>query len=101
MISACHKNYRPDFILQISKPAPPNYKPTPESIKARTFHFIIEADGHDFHEKTKEQAKRDKIRDRHLIQEGYTILHFTGSEIWNDSDGVMKEIINQISARLS
>jgi very-short-patch-repair endonuclease len=46
---------------------------------------IIECDGHDFHERTKEQAQRDKLRDRELQQEGYCVLRFTGSEIWRDA----------------
>ncbi len=44
----------------------------------------IECDGHEFHEKTKEQAARDKSRDRDLVASGYTVLRFTGSEIWAD-----------------
>lgn len=43
---------------------------------------IVEVDGHDFHEKTKEQAQRDKARDRYLIKHGHTVIHFTGSEVW-------------------
>lgn len=45
--------------------------------------LIIEADGHDFHEKTKEQARHDKERDRMLLAAGYTTCRFTGSEIYN------------------
>lgn len=43
---------------------------------------IIECDGHAFHEKTKEQAAKDKARDRFLAESGYRVLRFTGSEIW-------------------
>jgi hypothetical protein len=43
---------------------------------------VIECDGHDFHEKTKEQAKRDKERDRLMQTEGYYVLRFTGSELF-------------------
>ncbi len=43
--------------------------------------FAIECDGHDFHEKTKEQAARDKKRDRDLMENGITVIRFTGSEI--------------------
>ena len=46
--------------------------------------IIIELDGHEFHEKTKDQAARDKKRDRVLQRSGYKVYHFTGSEIWND-----------------
>jgi very-short-patch-repair endonuclease len=43
---------------------------------------VIEVDGHDFHEKTKKQAAHDKRRDRFLTQQGYAVIHFTGSEVW-------------------
>lgn len=45
---------------------------------------IIECDGHEFHERTKEQAARDKARDRNIQERGYKVLRFTGSEIWRD-----------------
>jgi len=57
--------------------------------------FIIECDGHDFHEKTKEQAGRDKKRDRRLQASGFKVFRFAGSEIWKNStwvDEVAKEI---------
>lgn len=53
---------------------------------------VIECDGHDFHEKTKEQAKHDKERDRWLTSQGYKILRYTGSEIYNDFDKIEKEL---------
>lgn len=46
--------------------------------------IVVECDGHDFHEKTKEQAARDKRRDRDLQIAGWKVLRFTGSEIWRD-----------------
>ena len=45
---------------------------------------IVEVDGHEFHEKTKEQAEHDKKRDRYLTGEGYRVLRFTGREVWRD-----------------
>jgi hypothetical protein len=44
--------------------------------------LVVECDGHDFHERTKEQAKRDRSRDRAIQQMGITIFRFTGSEIY-------------------
>ena len=41
----------------------------------------IECDGHNYHERTAEQAQHDKSRDRALVALGWTILRFTGSEI--------------------
>lgn len=48
------------------------------------YSILVECDGHDFHEKTKEQAARDKARDRRLLDEGFTVARFTGSEIHAD-----------------
>ena len=46
--------------------------------------LIVECDGHDFHEKTKEQASKDKKKDRMLQACGYRVFRFTGSDIWKD-----------------
>lgn len=43
---------------------------------------LVECDGHDFHERTKEQAARDRKKDREIQAEGYVILRYTGSEIF-------------------
>lgn len=61
--------------------------------------LVVECDGHDFHEKTKEQAAADKARDRYLNDQGYRVLRFTGSEIWNNAiecgDQISWFIINE------
>ena len=44
--------------------------------------MAIECDGHDYHERTKEQAARDKKRDRWFSSQGIRCLRFTGSEIY-------------------
>ncbi len=46
--------------------------------------LFIECDGHEFHERTKEQATSDKARDRIIQHAGIPILRFTGSEIFRD-----------------
>ena len=53
--------------------------------------YAIECDGHDFHEKTKEQAARDKKRDNIIQSKGWKIFRFTGSEIWRDAKRVADE----------
>lgn len=50
-----------------------------------TWKVAIELDGHEFHDRTKEQAARDRSRDRELSALGWTVLRFTGSEIWKDA----------------
>lgn len=46
---------------------------------------VIECDGHDYHERTKEQARHDKERDRYFQSLGLLVLRYTGSEIYKDA----------------
>lgn len=55
-------------------------------------HLIVEADGHDFHERTKEQAALDRSRDRWAQLNGYAVMRFTGSEIWTDAWGCAGQV---------
>lgn len=54
--------------------------------------IAVECDGHDFHERTKEQAAHDKQRDRFLQRAGFKVLRFTGSEIWQHADRCAAEV---------
>ncbi|HDX0788037.1 TPA: DUF559 domain-containing protein [Stenotrophomonas maltophilia] len=46
--------------------------------------LVVEIDGHDFHDRTKEQASKDRSRDRWMTERGYVVIRFTGSDVWND-----------------
>lgn len=70
-------NYRSDFLV----------------VDRNGLRVLIECDGHDFHERTKEQAERDRSRDREAQALGYYILRFTGSEIYRDSRECIRQII--------
>lgn len=59
--------------------------------------FVIELDGHDFHERTKEQASRDKRRDRAMSLAGWTILRFTGSEVVKGPMDVACDVLDAMS----
>lgn len=61
-------------------------------------YMIVECDGHDFHERTKEQARRDKKRDRFFQSKGYKVLRFTGSEIWADPEACADEVLEQLQS---
>jgi hypothetical protein len=56
----------------------------------------VEVDGHDFHERTKEQARRDRSRDRCLTRAGWRVLRFTGSEIVRDVGRCWSEVDSMI-----
>lgn len=62
--------------------------------------IVIECDGHDFHEKTKEQAQHDKSRDRFFVSKGFTVLRFTGSEIFRDTSGCIEEIEQIVQTKM-
>lgn len=62
--------------------------------------LVIECDGHEFHEKTKEQVKRDNERQYNLKMAGYDVLRFSGSEIFNTPYACAKKTLNYIRKML-
>jgi very-short-patch-repair endonuclease len=55
--------------------------------------LAIECDGHDFHDRTKQQAAYDRARDRELVLLGVTTIRFTGSEITHSAERCADEAI--------
>lgn len=45
---------------------------------------VVECDGHDWHDRSKDQARADRERDRALQALGFRVYRYTGSEIWED-----------------
>lgn len=72
---------RVDFVFSAFSPTEKEWK-----------HLVVECDGHDFHERTKEQAAKDKSRDRAAVLSGYTCFRFTGSELWGDPLGCAQQV---------
>lgn len=58
------------------------------------YKLIVECDGHQFHEKTKEQVAYNNERDYNLKSVGYDILHYSGSQIYKDPYGCAKKTID-------
>jgi len=77
-IPLCGGKYRADFVVIL----PPSGL------------VVVECDGHDFHEKTKEQAARDKKRDRDIQIDGWRVLRFTGSEIYANADRCAQDVLS-------
>lgn len=46
--------------------------------------IVIECDGYDFHQKTKEQVQRDNEREYNLKMAGYEVIRFSGSQIFKE-----------------
>lgn len=76
--------YRIDFALYTKLPYP----------------IFIECDGHDFHERTKQDAQRDREKDRTIQAAGIPILRFTGSEIYRSPHDCAYQIFNFTSSRI-
>lgn len=75
--------YRADFIAAAN----------PERDTCRV---VVECDGHDFHERTKEQAARDRSRDRDMQAAGFKVFRFTGSEIYRSAFNCAEEVYKEL-----
>jgi hypothetical protein len=53
---------------------------------------VIECDGHQFHERTVQQASKDRKRDRELQKYGIPSLRFTGTDIVRTSVELAEEV---------
>ena len=79
VVAGGHK-YRLDFHIV------PEYqlRQRAEAVGVKVPKLGVELDGHDFHERTKEQVTYRNQRDRDLAADGWTVLHFSGSELYRD-----------------
>lgn len=76
-----------------------DFHPTPQveigdyrvDFAIQEYEIAIELDGHDYHS-SKEQRTADAKRDRTLVALGWTVLRFTGSEIWKDAAACASEL---------
>ena len=81
-------DYATDFLLSVLR-----------ADGASVARLVVECDGHDFHERTKEQAARDRSRDRTLQARGITVMRFTGSELYRDPMKCVCEALDWCLAR--
>ena len=84
------KNYRLDFL----------YSEDYDKEVEKPFRLAIECDGHDFHEKTKEQVEKRNKRDMDLKMAGYDVLHYSGSQIFKKPMGCVIDIFDYITKQL-
>jgi hypothetical protein len=57
---------------------------------------FVECDGHEFHERTADQAERDRTRDRRIQAANISILRFTGREINRDPFHCVAQVLKFI-----
>jgi very-short-patch-repair endonuclease len=62
---------------------------------------VVECDGHQFHERTPDQASKDRKRIRALQRLGIAVMPFTGTDVIRDSIDVGFEVAQTVDAKLN
>lgn len=73
------KPYRADFLVDGAEVA-----------------LIVECDSQEFHERTEEERRYEKERDRFFQKHGYRVFRYTGKEILEDPISIADEIISYV-----
>lgn len=89
-----NKTYRADFLFSTDECE------SPYAHFEKNYKLVIECDGHEFHEKTKAQVKKDNERDMALKMAGYDVLHFSGSQIYNEPFKCAEQVIEYILSKI-
>lgn len=76
------EGYIPDFIFYHSL--------------LQDYGYVVEIDGFEWHEKTKEQVINDRKKDRCYLKNGYIPIRFLGSEVYHDVECCIEELIKII-----
>lgn len=71
------------------------YRVDYECVNLRTqSKVVVELDGHEFHDKNKEQRQYEKRRDREIQKLGYKVFRYTGSEIVGNPFEAAAEVLS-------
>jgi len=54
---------------------------------------VVECDSQEFHDRSEKERRYEKMRDRFLQKEGYTVFRYTGKEILNNYRNIAREIV--------
>ena len=71
-----------------------NYRVDFELINHKDKKIIVECDGHEFHQKSKQQVEKDNQRERDLKKLGYEVVRFSGSEIFKDVEKCVEDLLD-------
>lgn len=58
--------------------------------------LAVECDGHEFHERDRKRAAKDKSRDRELLEADWPVMRFTGSEIHKDPEACARQAVDHL-----
>lgn len=100
--------YRVDFLITLSSLDPIVAARTREQNESRLLtdsdytdrKIVVECDGHDFHDRTRAQASRDRERDRALQALGLRVFRYTGSDVWRDVMSCAVEVIDALQREM-
>lgn len=85
--------YRSDFKIDYYE-YPSTLEET-EHQKPRT--VLVECDSQKWHERSEEERRYEKARDRKMISDGYQVFHYTGKEIIADPIMVAAEVVAHVT----
>ena len=69
-------NFRVDFLLMVLYKDQDNIIVSPK--------LVLECDGFEFHDKTADLINKDKLRDEYLINKGFSVLRFSGKQLYHN-----------------
>lgn len=82
--------YRVDFFVEFSRI---DYINSDKSNVVLKKTLVVECDSQQFHDRTEQERRYEKKRDRFLQKQGHKIFHFTGKEIKDEPFRIAAEII--------
>lgn len=69
-----------------------------ELVNHKNKKIVVECDGHEFHQKSKQQVEKDNQRERDLKKLGYEVVRFSGSEIFKDAEKCVKDLLDILNS---
>lgn len=99
-IKCCNKTYIIDFVIDFSRILSNQKHIYP---KLKKLKYAIELDGFDYHSK-KDQMNKDYERENNIKKDGYNVIRFTGSQVFNSPyscvDTLISIMVNDIKFQL-
>ena len=87
-----NKTYIADFVIDFSKKDKDGHFVYP---KISDLIYVIELDGFEYHS-NKQQMANDYEREQSIMELGYKVIRFTGSQIYNSAEDCVKKTISII-----
>lgn len=88
------KKYRVDFLFDTVENTMPDIE------FKKDYKLVIECDGYDFHERTKQQVINDNERTLDLKTHGYDVIRFSGTQIYVDPMDCAMKTVKMIALNL-